>query len=84
MKTEYTARFARAYSKLPAEIKQLMEKKEKIFREDPFHPGLKTHKLHGKLAGLYALSLNHKYRIIFELIGRETICCHAIGGHEIY
>lgn len=45
--------------------------KDKIFHsldrlaEDPFHPMLKTHKLHGQLEGLWAIYVEYDCRLIF-------------------
>lgn len=43
MKILYLSKFAREYKKLPKEIQELSEKKEKFFRENPFDKKLKTH-----------------------------------------
>jgi mRNA-degrading endonuclease YafQ of YafQ-DinJ toxin-antitoxin module len=55
--------------------------------ENMFEPGLKTHKLKGKMTGLYACSAGFDIRIVFELIkdsktGTEAILLEAIGTHE--
>ena len=53
-------------------------------KNDPFSPSLKTHKLKGNLAGLYACSLTHNLRIIFELTS-DTVHLIDIGSHdEVY
>lgn len=39
-----TKEFERRYEKLPLSIKQKAEKKEKLFRQNPFHPLLHTEK----------------------------------------
>jgi len=84
MQIVYLSRFARQYKKLPAEIKDLAEKKEKLFRKDPFSPLLKTHKLTGPLDGLHAFSVNNTYRIIFEFASKNLVRFYQIGTHEIY
>ncbi len=81
---EYSPTFQKMYKKLPNEIKDLAEKKELLFRQDQFHPSLHTHKLHGKLSGFYAFSVNYKYRIVFDILNNDTIRFHEIGGHGIY
>jgi len=53
MKIYYSSKFAKEYRKLPLKIKLLAEKKEIVFRKDPFDPNLKTHKLTGKLKMYY-------------------------------
>lgn len=61
-----------------------MRVRQKIFFNDPLDPKLKTHKLTGKLANYWAFSINRKYRIIFEFIGKETIRLYSVGTHDIY
>lgn len=65
-------------------IKNLAEKKETVFRQDPFDRGLKTHKLHGVLEGFYAFSLTAEHRIIFDFADKNTVRFYDIGDHDIY
>ena len=80
----YSPKFSREYKKVPAAIKIIAEKQEVIFRKNPFDPRLKTHKLTGPLDGFYAFSVNHKYRIIFDLMDQATARFYSIGDHDIY
>jgi addiction module RelE/StbE family toxin len=84
MKIIYSTKFAREYKKVPLKIKKLAEKKEQIFRKEPFEPSLKTHKLTGKLKEYYSFSIDYQYRIIFEFAEKEVIWFHSVGTHEIY
>ena len=84
MNIYYSSKFAKEYKKLPLKIKQSAEKKEKIFRKDPFDPRLRTHRLTGQLKQFHSFSVDFYYRIIFEIIDDETIWFHSIGTHEIY
>jgi len=84
MKIYYSSKFAKEYKRLPLKVKQQAEKKEKVFRKDPFTPQLKTHKLTGKLKTFYSFSIDYEYRIIFEIIDNNTIWFHSVGTHEIY
>ena len=45
---EYSKKFLKSLEKLPKRIIEKAEKKEKVFRENPFHHLLKAHKLSGK------------------------------------
>ncbi|MFA6404656.1 MAG: type II toxin-antitoxin system mRNA interferase toxin, RelE/StbE family [Candidatus Paceibacterota bacterium] len=81
---EYSSLFERSYRKLPDRIKRIAEKKEEIFRKDPFHPSLKSHKLHGKFSDFYAFSLDQKYRIIFKILNKNIFRFYSAGGHDIY
>ncbi len=80
----YSQRFIRHYSKLPDRVKILAEEKEEIFKADPFHPFLKTHKLHGKFEVCYAFYIDYKHRIIFEFTGKNIATFMLIGNHKIY
>jgi mRNA-degrading endonuclease YafQ of YafQ-DinJ toxin-antitoxin module len=55
---------------------------------DAFHPGLKTHKLKGKLKGSWACSAGYDLRIVFSFVqhnGSEAILLEAVGSHdEVY
>jgi len=84
MRIFYSSKFAREYRKLPLRIKKIAERKEQIFRKDPFDPQLKTHKLKGSLKGFLSFLIDRKYRIIFEFINRNTVWFHSVGEHSIY
>ena len=83
MKIYYSGKFAKEYKRLPHKIKILAEKKEIIFRKDPFNVQLKTHKLSGRLKEYYSFSIDYQYRIIFEFVGKD-VWFHSVGTHEIY
>ena len=84
MKILYLPRFEREYKKLPKEIQELADEKERIFRKNPFDSKLKTHKLHGPLSDFWAFSVGQKYRIIFDFTNKNTIRFYSIGDHDIY
>lgn len=73
MKIYYSSKFAKEYKQLPQKVKSLTEKKEKIFRKNPFDPRLKSHKLTGKLKQYHAFSIDYQYRIIFELVSATVV-----------
>jgi addiction module RelE/StbE family toxin len=55
--------------------------------EDPFEPGLKTHKLRGQLEGLWACWVEYDCRIIFAFehdpSGRDDLIVLVdIGSHD--
>jgi len=84
MKILYSPKFAKEYKKLSSKIKLLAESKESVFRKDPRHSSLKTHKLTGRLKEYWAFSIDYQYRIIFQFLKKDTIWFHSIGTHEIY
>ena len=80
----YLPKFVRLYQRLPKEIQKLAEKKEIIFRQNPFDSRLKTHKLHGLLKGFWSFYINFEYRIIFEFVDENTVRFYSVGKHDIY
>ncbi len=69
--------FRRAVRRSP-ELRERAERALKQLAEDPFHPGLRSHKLKGELSGAWACMVDYDHRIIFELVqnrgtgGRDT------------
>jgi mRNA-degrading endonuclease YafQ of YafQ-DinJ toxin-antitoxin module len=84
MEIHYLSKFERQYKKLPLDVQEEAEKKEKLFRKNPFNPQLKTHKLGGSLSGFWAFSITHSHRIIFEFVDSGVVRFYQIGPHDIY
>lgn len=84
MEIRYRNRFLKEYKKLSQIIKNVAEKKETIFRKNPFDSRLKTHKLSGPLEGFLAFSISSKYRVIFAFVDKDTVEFYSIGNHDIY
>ncbi len=84
MELYYSSKFVKSYSKLSQRIKNLAEKKEKVFIKDPFNETLKTHKLRGDFVGFWAFSVNRGYRIIFDFLDENMVRFYDIGTHDIY
>lgn len=84
MKIFYSPEFLRKYKQLPGDVKEKVEKKENVFRGNPFDSRLKTHKLKGRLSEFWAFSIDFNYRVIFKFEGKDMIRFYSIGGHSIY
>jgi len=88
LKIIYSSKFIKSYKKLPNKVKELAEKKEKFFRQNPFSPELKTHKLHGKFKGkiekYWSFSVGYKHRIVFRFVDKNVVRFYLIGTHSIY
>lgn len=76
--------FERHYRKLPKRIREIAKAREKVFRDNPHHPSLETHKLHGKDKNAWAFSINQKYRIKFVFLSSGAVLFLDIGTHAIY
>ena len=56
-----------------------------LFSKTPFNPRLRTHKLTGKLEGLWAFSVAFDCRVIFKFLDKDEVLLIDIGGHdEVY
>ncbi len=80
----YTPTIAKNYHKLPVTIKKKAEIKLEFFRQNPFDPKLKTHKLVGKLANYWSFSIDIRHRIIFRFVPKVGILFVDVGTHSVY
>ncbi len=80
----FTPTFAKNYHKLPIQVRKKAEKREEIFRTDPFSPTLKTHKLTGKLEQYWSFSIDYHYRIIFRFTKEGEVLFVDVGTHSVY
>lgn len=84
MKIVYSKKFVSKYKKLSPELVRLAEKKEKIFKKDPFDSRLRTHKLTGALKRYWAFSLDYKHRVIVLFESKNEAWFISVGTHNIY
>ena len=80
----YTDKFHCRFSKLPKNIQNIADKKVIQFRKNPLHLSLRLHQLHGKLKGVWSITINKNYRIIFERQENGDIIFISVGKHDIY
>ena len=85
--------FKRRFKRLIKKNYQLQDQILEVLRllgDDPFNPALKSHKLTGKLDGLWSCSVAYDCRIIFAFkndstTGDDLIVLVDIGSHdEVY
>lgn len=84
MRIEYSSRFLKSASRLPAKLLALADSKEALFCTNPFHPSLNTHKLRGIEKDAWAFSVNQKYRIKFIFLSRGAVLFLDVGTHDVY
>lgn len=80
----YSRQFQKEFRKLPGNITETVIIKEKIFKDNPLHPSLRLHQLHGKLKGYWSIAITSNYRIIFQREENGDILFGSIGKHDIY
>ena len=89
----WSSGFRRGFKKATRKDPSLREKIFSVLEKlsiEPFDPALKTHKLHGKLIGLWACQVEYDCRIVFTFIKepdneKDLIVLVDIGKHdEVY
>jgi len=80
----YKPTFTKQYKAFHESLKLEVKEKIALFRNDPVHPFLKTHKLHGIFRDKWSFSVNYKYRIVFQYLSKNEVVLLAVGDHEIY
>ena len=79
--------FWKSFAKLPAQQQDAARTVFKIFKEDPFDPRLRTHKINSLSAyykrTIYAVRIEGDLRAVFFLEG-DMVFTVDIGSHAIY
>ena len=82
-----TAQFWAQFNALPTQQQASARAALMIFKEDPFDPRLRTHKIHRLSAvfkrTVHAVVIEGDLRAAFFIEG-ETVVSFAIGSHDIY
>lgn len=76
--------FVRDLQRLPMVLQKKAEKARRLLIENIFHPSLRLHKLSGAMNGLWSISINRQYRILFEPLKNGDVVFVSIGTHAIY
>jgi toxin HigB-1 len=92
MKIGWSPKSIRAFKRMVRknpQLRPLIEQALRQLAEDPFQPGLRTHKLKGDLANIWSCSIDYNYRILFEFVRdsdeEEAVLLLNIGTHdEVY
>jgi addiction module RelE/StbE family toxin len=84
--TESYVKRAKKFVKKHPELINQYSKTLKLLELNPAHPSLRLHKLQGKLADYYSISINITYRITIDfIIDKNSIIPINIGKHdEVY
>jgi mRNA-degrading endonuclease YafQ of YafQ-DinJ toxin-antitoxin module len=70
------------------QLRPLIEETLEQLAADPFCPTLKTHKLSGGFSGIWACSIDYRYRILFEFVAspeenaEDAILLLNLGDHD--
>lgn len=83
-KITYSKDFLKSARKLPRNVQGLLLEKEKLFLDNSADLRLHTHRLKGKMLGLWAFSVNYSIRVLFEYVKADEVIFHNFGTHEVY
>jgi toxin HigB-1 len=82
----FTAQYekrAQRFLKRHPDLESNYLKSLRLLEANPFHPSLRLHRLSGRLAGPYSVSITLSYRITLEfLIMDEEIVPVDVGDHD--
>ena len=86
MELGYKASFVRQLKTLPCALQAEALVRIKEFKNPKNHARLHVHPLKGKLRGFFSFSVNYRYRIVFQWIGKgkNLAALTGIGDHDIY
>ena len=77
-----TATFDELFKELPKPIQRKAAVKTDLFKDNPFHPSLRTEKLHPKQHEVWSFRVDLAYRIIFKFIESNHAELRYIGHHH--
>lgn len=77
--------FNKTYQKSSAKIKKHFQNRLKLFTQDPFHPLLNNHVLHGDFETYRSINITGDVRAIYKAINEQTVEFVLLGSHgELY
>ncbi len=77
-----TKRFEKDFKKTPESTQDKFLDRLKLFIENPVHPILRRHDLHGKYKGCVSINITGDCRAIFEFVSKDQIEFQRIGTHN--
>jgi mRNA-degrading endonuclease YafQ of YafQ-DinJ toxin-antitoxin module len=82
-----TRAFWRSFEKLPAEQQRRARQVFVIFKQNPFDPRLRSHKIQKLSAryarAIYAAEIEADLRVVFYM-ERNTVVTVDVGSHDLY
>lgn len=79
----YSKKFIKLLQKSPFSIQKAFRNRLELFLQEPQHPTLRFHALHGELEGYHSINVTGDWRAIFRFIdGQQEIFFVSIGTHS--
>lgn len=80
MRIFYTREFEYQFHKINLKLQNRVLEKIDIFQNNPHHPILKNHPLHGELKGKRSINITGDWRAIYYLVDSDVYFCQ-LGRH---
>ena len=80
-KIRSSPRFIKAYLKLPASIRDKVDKAIKLLAEDPRHPSLQTKPVQS-FKGIYEARVDIHYRLTYERLPNDLLRVRVVAMHD--
>lgn len=78
----YTPEFEKRYRELPLAVQKKAERREKIFRDNPYYSSLHTEKLQPLEKAYWSFRVDKVYRILFRFRDSQTVIFFTCGHHN--
>ncbi len=85
IEVSYSTSFKKSYKKFIKgnfKLESMFFEKLEIFLDNPYDTRLKSHKLSGKLTGIWSFSINYQLRVTFSFVEVDKVVFENIGTHD--
>lgn len=82
MKVRFHPHFDKSYQKCPTKVQAQFKKRLKLFLEDPHHPLLENHALHGEWREFRSINVTGDYRALYRYANGDVAQFFVIDTHS--
>lgn len=85
MEVSFSPLFVKTLQSFPDALREEVITKINLLQDEQNHEMLRVHKLKGRLKGYYAFSVNYRFRILFQYVGKpRRAYLLTVGDHDVY
>ncbi len=81
MRIEFHRTFKKRYRKIPKKVREHFDARLLLFGDNPFHPMLGHHALHGERRGQWSINITGDWRALYEFIDENVVIFVEIDTH---
>lgn len=78
----YSSTFKKQYHRLSKGLQKQFDERLQLMCDDPTHPHLRIHPLHGKYHGYWSMNVSGDVRALYKMEEDEVILFALIGTHS--